>query len=298
MSVLPTFADEAGPGRSKAAGQAAKLDQAAVLGAVREDVRQTLRMGWIDPAFDARSAHPAFITAGWSAARPNVGRSFIALTKAIREEAVSTLQPLVGASVLRRDLRPSLSDEELRRVEEVTRAVHVAMPKVQLVVHAMYRAARRERIDGTGREEPPIRRGVPEWQRWMAAQSIAEESRAILEETANAFAVPAPPATFRLMARWPAALSGLWERVRTASQHERWKRGAGQVRRVALRGMGTLPHPVELQWIALKDRGLGEPERLQLLSVMRALDAAMAPQTMIATFAWLAMGAPEIGSEG
>ena len=100
------------------------------------------------------------------------------------------------------------------------------------------------------------------------------------------------------MARWPAALSGLWERVRTASQHERWKRGAGQVRRVALRGMGTLPHPVELQWIALKDRGLGEPERLQLLSVMRALDAAMAPQTMIATFAWLAMGAPEIGSEG
>ena len=89
MSVLPTFADEAGPGRSKAAGQAAKLDQAAVLGAVREDVRQTLRMGWIDPAFDALSAHPAFFTAGWSAARPNVGRSFIALTKAIREEAVS-----------------------------------------------------------------------------------------------------------------------------------------------------------------------------------------------------------------
>jgi hypothetical protein len=255
-------------------------------------------MGWIDPAFDAVAAHPAFFTAGWSAARPNVGRSFLSLAKAIREEAVSSLRPLVGDPELRHELRPTFSDEELRRVEEVSRAVHIAMPKVQLVVHALYRAARRERLPGTGREESPIRRGVPEWQRWMAAQAIAEASRPILEESARTFSLSGWPAPFRLMARWPGALSGLWNRIRAARTDDRWKGGAVRVRRVALSGMGTLPHPVELQWTALRERGLGEQERLQLVAVLRAHDAAMASQTMIATFAWLAMGAPEIGTEG
>ena len=38
----------------------------AVLGVVREDIRQTLRMAWIDPAIDAVASQPLFFTAAWS----------------------------------------------------------------------------------------------------------------------------------------------------------------------------------------------------------------------------------------
>src|SRR5205823_5661390 len=51
------------------------VDHAAILGAVREDVRQTLRSGWIDASIEVAAAQPVFFTAAWSAIRPNVGRS-------------------------------------------------------------------------------------------------------------------------------------------------------------------------------------------------------------------------------
>src|SRR5438105_3298348 len=156
-----------GPG--SASGDHSMVEAGPVLAAVREDIRQTLRMGWMEPAFEALSDHPAFFTAGWSAIRPNVGRTFLSLAKAVREEAASSARPLARGAEIREKLRPHVSEEELRRVEEVARAVHIGMPKVQIAVHALYRAARRERVAGTGQEEPPIRRGVPDWQRWMAA---------------------------------------------------------------------------------------------------------------------------------
>jgi len=296
VSARRTYADEVRTGAALP-GQAPGMDHVPVLGAVREDIRQTLRMGWIDPVFDALSAHPAFLTAGWSSARPNVGRSFLSLAKAVREEAVTSLKPMVGSFPLVTELQPRLSDEELRRVEQVSRAVHLATSKVQLVVHALFRAARRERIPGTGREEPPIRRGVPEWQRWMASQPVAEASVPILDESARAYSLSAAPTPLRLMARWPDALSSLWNKVRAASGDDHWKDGAHRVRRMALRGMGSFPHPVELQWVALRERGLGEDERLRLMRVLRAHAASTASVTMMAAFAWLAMGSPEIGAE-
>jgi hypothetical protein len=252
----------------------------------------------VDPAFEALAGHPAFFTAGWSAARPNVSRSFIALAKAIREEAMASARPLVPVTHLRDAVGGRLSEEEVRRVEEVARASHVVMPKVQLIVHSLYRAARRERIPGTGREEPPIRRGVPEWQRWMSAQPIPDDSGPIIEESSASLSLPGPASALRLMARWPDALSSVWERLRVATNDERWRGGAMRLRRLVLGGMGSLPHPVELQWTALRQRGLTEEERLQIVDVLGAHDASMAVQTMIATFAWMAVGAPEIGLEG
>src|SRR5438552_4087364 len=67
-------------------------DQAAVLGAVREDIRGTLRMAWLDPAIEAAAAWPVFFTAAWSAIRPNVGKSFTTLAATLRGEAVECLQ--------------------------------------------------------------------------------------------------------------------------------------------------------------------------------------------------------------
>src|SRR5205814_8472015 len=103
-------------------GDGGPVDQAAILGAVREDVRQTLRSGWIDPSIEAAAAQPVFFTAAWSAIRPNVGRSFLYLAKALRSEAADALAALGAVPDLRKRLNGELGEEELRRIEDALRA--------------------------------------------------------------------------------------------------------------------------------------------------------------------------------
>ncbi len=273
-------------------------DASAVLSAVREDIRQTLRVGWIDPAIDAAAAFPVFFTAAWSAIRPNVGKTFLLLTRAVRSQAVETVRASLDPPDLRRRLESVLSDEELRRVEDSARAAHLASAKAQIVVLALHRAARRERIPGTGREEPPIRRGVPDWQRWMSPQAPSESVRLALEEAMTVMGAAAPPMPLRLFSRWPGALDVLWGSLRDVVRSDPWRSGTSRVRRVGLSGISSLPHAVDLQWGALKARGFQEEQRKHLVDVLAAHDAAMSSQTLASAFAWAALGAPDIVGDG
>jgi hypothetical protein len=272
-------------------------DPSAVLGVVREDIRQTLRMGWIDPALDAVAAQPVFFTAAWSAIRPNVGKSFQALARALRAEASETVRSNMDLPDLRKRLATSLSEEELGRIEACVKAAHLATVKVQIVVHALYRAIRRDRLRSTGREEAPIRRGVPDWQRWMSFQPAPPDAQSILEEAGPAFGLPGPPAPMRLLARWPAALQAAWAELNRNRRTETWTAGASRLRRVVLGGIQTLPHPIELQWPALKARGFLEADRAEITKLLAGHDAGMPGQSLAAAFLWHAFGAPEIGSE-
>src|SRR5207237_1414202 len=172
-----------------AGGEPRPIDQTAILGAVREDVRQTLRSGWVDAALEAAAGQPVFFTAAWSAIRPNVGRSFLLLAKALRAQA-------------------------------------------------------------------------------------PEEAWPVLEDAGEALGLPALPATMRLLARWPAALTGLWDELGPVVRSSAWTAGAQRVRRTMLAGIGSLPHPVELQWMALRERGFSEDSRARLADALAAHDAA------------------------
>jgi hypothetical protein len=251
----------------------------------------------MDPALDAVAGYPVFFTAAWSAVRPNVGKSFHTAAKALREEAVRGVLGAEEVPDLLKRLEADLGEEELRRVEECARAAHQATAKVQLVVHALLRAVRRERISGTGREESPVRRGVPEWQRWMTFQPSADGHPPIVHEVMDALELPAPPATLRLLTRWPAALTSVSDELLSRVRMAAWTAGAGRVRRSLVSGITTLPHPVELQWMALKERGFQEEDRTHLAEVLSVHDAAMAHHAMIAAFAWTAFGSPDIGVE-
>lgn len=297
MTVRAADSDERDAGDGKD-GSNTPVEVAAVLGAVRDDVRQTLRAAWLDPAVEAAAAYPVFFTAAWSAIRPNVGKSFLALARRLRSDAVEILRVGLDLPDLRKRLEGDLSDEEIRRIEESARAAHLTTAKAQIVVHALYRAVRRERIAGTGREEPPVRRGVPEWQRWMSFQPAPQNTRPILDEVMQDLVLPAPPVPLRLLARWPTALATLWDELRPIVRTRAWKAGTSRLRRLVLAGVSTLPHPVELQWTPLKARGFSEDDRLQLVEVLAAHDAAMPSQTLTSAFSWAAFGAPEIGVEG
>lgn len=272
-------------------------EEAIVLGAVQEDVRQTLRTGWIDPALEVAASYPVFFSAAWSAVRPNVGRSFLSLARGLRSHAADWVRATLEPRDLRKRLARSLSMEELRRVEECARAVHQVTAKNQVVVHALYRAVRRERMEGTGREEPPARRGVPEWQRWMSFRPAPESSWRILQEATSALDLPGPPASLSLLARWPPALSILWAELKPFVRAKGRAGEAIRLRRKVMAGMSTLPHPVDLQWMPLSERGFGEEERLALADVLARRDAAMAHQTLLAAHCWLSLGASEVGSE-
>jgi hypothetical protein len=296
--VHPAQTDERGDRHDHNERSSAPAEVAAVLGAVRDDVRQTLRTGWLDPGVEAAANYPVFFTAAWSAIRPNVGKSFLALARRLRSDAADVLRVAFDLPDLRKRLDGDLSEEEMRRIEESTRAAHLATAKSQIVVHALYRAVRKERIAGTGREEPPVRRGVPEWQRWMSFQPAAQNAWPILTQAVDEMGVPAPPVPLRLLSRWPMALAGLWDELGPALRSRAWKAGAVRLRRLVLAGMPTLPHPVELQWPALKARGFTEEERMELTGLLAAHDSAMPAQTLASAFTWVAFGAPEIGVEG
>jgi len=298
MTVHPADAGEQGEQEEVTRGSSAPVEVAAVLGAVRDDVRQTLRTGWLDPGVEAAANYPVFFTAAWSAIRPNVGKSFLALARRIRSDATDVLRVRFDLPDLRKRLDGDLSEGEIRRIEESTRAAHLATAKAQIVVHALYRAVRKERLSGTGREEPPIRRGVPEWQRWMSFQTASQDVPPILAQVVNEMALPTPPVPLRLLARWPSALARVWDELGPIARSEAWKSGASRLRRIVLAGMTTLPHPVELQWAALRARGFTEEERMELTGILAAHDSAMPVQTLASAFTWMAFGAPEIGVEG
>ena len=273
-------------------------DPAVILAAVRGDVQDTLRIAWIDPALEAATASPAFFTAAWSAIRPNVGKSFLSLSRALRGEAVGAV--LSGLDVvpdLRKELEDEFSESDLRRMEESVTAAHLATAKTQIVVHALHRAIRGDRISGTGGEEPPVRRGVPEWQRWMAAQPTPDGAKATLDDAQRTLDVGSSPAALRVMARWPDVLSSAWGGLKPITQDEAWQSAAGKLRRMVLAGISTLPHPIDLQWTALKARGFRDDDRLELSERLAAYDAEMPLHTLVAAFLWIAFGSPEIGTE-
>src|SRR5919201_5291829 len=123
----------AGQGDEEDPASADLRDPAMILGAVREDIRQTLRTGWIDPALDAASAYPVFFTAAWSAMRPNVGKSFLLLAKSVRSAAADSVRSWVQLPDLRKRLDGELSQEELGRIEGCVRASYMVLVKTQFV---------------------------------------------------------------------------------------------------------------------------------------------------------------------
>lgn len=132
----------------------------------------------------------------------------------------------------------------------------------------------------------------------MAHQSSADGATALLQDAAGALSSPSAPASLRLFARWPSALAAAWGEVEARLPSATWSTAASRIRRHVLAGVATLPHPMELQWGALKARGIPDEERVALLDLVAAYDAAMATQTLVAAFAWAALGSPDIGGEG
>jgi hypothetical protein len=270
-------------------------ERAVSLGPVREDIRQTLRTAWIDPALECAASHPLFLTMGWSAIRPNIGRSFLVQARALRAQAVEGVGVPKPTAV--GELRREFPEDEVRRIQDAVRAALLVSSKVQIVVHALHRAARKERIPGTGREEPPVRRGVPEWQRWMSFQASSGNADHHAHDAMELLSLPSPPASLRLLSRWPAAAAALLDRLREHSGTEAWTSACRRLRRTTMTGITTLPHPIELQWTAMHARGFGEQDRARLVDVLEAHDASMPAQTLVAAVAWQTLGTPEIGPE-
>jgi hypothetical protein len=239
---------------------------------------------------------PVFFAAAWSAIRPSIGRSFLLLARKIRDQGSAAARAL-GARDLLPDLVPVMGPEQAVRASEASRAAHLAAAKTQIVLHLFLRAARRERTRGTGREEPPSRRGVPEWQRWMSVLPSPDGEQPWLHHASQRLGtVDAPPA-LRPFARWPAALETLWRDLDPVVDSSGWRRGATQLRRSLLVGLDVLPHPVELQWAALRERGLDEAGRLRVIEILEASDGPAAGQTLASAFAWIAFGSTELGQE-
>src|SRR6266513_370172 len=91
MTVSRVFSFE-GDGRVPVKPSATGIPHPAIVSAVKEDIRQTLRSAWIDPALEVAAEHPIFFTAAWSAIRPNVGKSFLTLARSLRTEAVESVR--------------------------------------------------------------------------------------------------------------------------------------------------------------------------------------------------------------
>jgi hypothetical protein len=267
----------------------------AILYAVLDDVRTTLRMGWVDPAIRSVSANQVFFSAAWSATRPNITKSFALGADRLRGAALSVIRRSFPPGDHRPLLESSVSLSERDRATRTMLAIHCGSARVLLVVQAWAILARRQRIGGTGVEEPPAKRGVPAWQEGLVAvpRSVSPEAEALLDHATVALGVVSTPPALQTAALWPHYLDGAWRDLQKVIADPEWQQSLLALRRVAAEVLRSLPHPMDLQWDVLSRRGLPEVDREPLADHLTALAAAMPIALLVSAYLAEALGTTE-----
>jgi hypothetical protein len=269
-----------------------------ILAAVLDDVRSTLRVGWIDPALKTLASEPSFLTAAWAATRPNVTRSFATGAERLQAEALASAREVIRPADLSSWSRTELGGIDRERLVRTTQALHHSAARIYLVVQAWAVLARRQDIPGTGKEEPPAKRGLPSWQEGLSGRprAISEEAEALIDDTTVALGLSATPHALVAAASWPHYLELLAGDLRSADA-EGWRQAVVGLRRVASEVLTRLPHPMALQWDVLERKGLTEERRVIIADHLTAATAAMPANALIAAAMWCSLGEPEISSE-
>jgi hypothetical protein len=283
------------PARASATRADRRRPQDAILYAILDDVRTTLRMGWVDPAIRAVSSNQVFFAAAWSATRPNVTRSFALGAERLRSAALAVIRDALPPADHRPFFEPAVPASERERAERTMLALHWGASRVLLVVQAWAILARRQRIDGTGVEESPAKRGIPAWQEGLVAvpRSVTPEAEALLDDATVAIGVVGTPPALQTAAQWPHYLEGAWRELQPLVQSREWQQSLLSLRRVAAEVLRSLPHPMDLQWDVLSRRGLPEKDRAPLADHLTALAAAMPVALLVATYLAEALGTTE-----
>jgi hypothetical protein len=171
-------------------------------------------------------------------------------------------------------------------------AAQFAAARNQIAVQLLTCAARGEAVGGTGEEEPPGRRGTPEWQRWMSAPYPIALPSVRLDQAVRAMGTPTAPSVLRLLSQWPDVLEETWAALRPMITDDGWNRAADRLRWVVRGGLRRLPHEVSLQWHAMRRRGFSEDDQADLVRVLTPHDRSMPASTLTAAFVWLAFAEP------
>ena len=138
--------------------------QEAILAAVLDDVRNTLRVGWVDPSLRTLAFEPTFLSAAWAATRPNVTRSFAAGAERLQREAVEAARQAINPADVSDWARTELSGLQRERLYRTTQALHHSAARVYLVVQAWAVLAQHRCSREPARRKPPAKRGIPSWQ--------------------------------------------------------------------------------------------------------------------------------------
>jgi hypothetical protein len=254
----------------------------AIVHAVLEDLRHALRMRWIDPSIRSVSAYPIFFSAAWSATRPNITRSFALGAERLRASSLNSASALLAErdGAHEEGFVPDDDDRLLRTIQ----AIHCTSPRVLLVLQSWAVLARRQRLPGTGSEEPPARRGVPAWQEgvMLAPRPLSAEAEALLDDATITLGVAMTPPALQAAAVHPHHLERAWRDLRDIAARPGWAQATMEIRRVAAEVLRSLPHPMDLQWDVLGRRGITEERRQTLADHLSALAASM-PACLLAS---------------
>jgi hypothetical protein len=264
----------------------------ALVDAVRDDIRQTLRVISVHPAIEAAAAQPVFLVAAWSSIRPNVGRTFDLLAADVRASAVRAVRDMGPMPAFRERLELTRPATDVERMAAAVTAAQFAAARNQIAVHLLTCAARGEAVGGTGEEEPPGRRGTPDWQRWISSPHPIALPSVRLDQAERAMGTPTAPSVLRLLSQWPDVLEETWAALLPLITDEAWKRAARRLRWVVRGGLRRLPHEVSLQWHAIRRRGFSEEDQAELVRVLTPHDRSMSVSTLTAAFVWIAFAEP------
>jgi hypothetical protein len=272
------------PSRATTSRRKAPSREEAIVYAVLDDMRHTLRMGWVDLAISSVASQPLFFTTAWSATRPNVTRSFASGAEQVRTVSLDAVREGLATAD---SLAPDTASEsvDLERLRRTIQAIHCIAPRVLLVIQAWAIMARRQRLPGTGLEEPPAKRGVPGWQEGILSlpRSVPSQSEALLDEATVALNVVFTPPALQVVALSPHRLERVWRGLSGAARTAEWNQAIMSIRRVAASVLRSLPHPMDLQWDVLPRRGLTEDRRQALADHLAAMAASMPVSVLVAS---------------
>lgn len=244
------------------------------IAAVYEDIRNRLRVPFVNFLFRALANYPAYLDFAWGRVSPYLlSADFERAADELRRRAL--VEPVPEGPGLDR-----VGPEDLAKVRAFTDTIHYVLPKLLLVATAFD-----EGLGGaTGAEDSPpnaVEPGVAEGTfalPMVSSEDADSELAAVFGRIRELHGHPDVASYYRGLANWPALLEGLWSRLESivgSEPYEERKRELLARSREVVLGM---PLPERATVLGL---GLDEGDVEDLRSILAVFRFRIIPDTFL-----------------
>ncbi len=246
---------------------------------VYRDIKESLRIPFVNIIFQAYAAVPRFLDFVWRRLRPSMlAVRFVddaARIGAMADRGVESWPISNHAAQLR---ARNLGEADVRKMREIADLFHQVDPRLLIIAHGVRLALSGEEVGGVGsfgpRSDEDKERVGTDFRGVNVQKTDDNEAplrvRTIFEEIKTATGAPVLATDYRAMASWPDWLEVWWKDCKAALRDPRYAALREELGDAARRLARSLPHHLNLSADLLDGYGVDASERTRIAAVNRA----------------------------